>query len=190
MQETLVTTTKEGQGKKLAGDDSNEVGKQHVCTCSRWNISENCWDKPSPFWKNDTSDEDSYDLIIFNFPHSNQAGRATRLVKAFFKQMRICIDAGKLTNDVVIEMRLRTIETNPQYKRNIRSFYCHEESAEECGFICIGCWPSDLQRWEKWGYKHKMTKKNETCRDIGANCKVWRWSSVRSTEQQNQRKQS
>ena len=103
------------------------------------------------------------------------------MVKALFKQLRICIDdhgGGRVAQHVVLEMRLRTIETDSIQKRNVRSHYNHEEAAKECGFTCIGSWPGDLQRWEKLGYQHKMTKKNETCRDISLDCKVWRWKSL------------
>jgi len=120
-----------------------------------------------------------FDLIIFNFPHSEQAGRATKLVMALFKQIRICINDGRLPRTVVLEMRLRFVETNPAWKKNIRSFYHHEESALENQFELIGSpWSSDLQRWEALGYSHKWTKRNATCRDIGLLCKVWRWQSA------------
>ncbi len=147
----------------------------HVCKCQRWNVNLKQWEE-SAFWNN--SNEQNYDLVIFNFPHSDQAGRATKLVKALFKQLRICIDTGKLQSEVVLEMRLRTIETNPEQKKNIRSYYNHEESAKESGFKCIGVWSGDLERWEKQGYQHKMTKKKETCSDINRDCKVWRWKSL------------
>lgn len=168
----------EMDGRKMIRDINDQNTKSNesfVCTCQRWNTNHNEWDDPSPFWKDDGKDK--YDLVIFNFPHSDQAGRATRLVKALFKQIRLCIDQGKFASNVVLEMRLRTIEINPEKKKNIRSLYNHEEAATESGFVCIGCWPGDLQRWEKFGYQHKMTKKNETCRDINNDCKVWRWKS-------------
>ena len=162
--------------------------KRIGCTCQRWDVNLNDWGDFSPFWmtnnrtlSNDAKCDDhskTYDLIIFNFPHSDQAGRATKLVRALFKQIRICINDGKLPKDVVLEMRLRAITKNPKEKRRIRSFYNHEESAEESGFACVGCWSGDLQRWEKWGYQHKRTSKNETCLDIGVHCKVWRWRLI------------
>lgn len=166
----LGTLNERGNKRHEDGEKEN-----HGCTCQRWNANLNGWDDESPFWKNDG---DQIDLIIFNFPHSDQAGRATKLVKALFKQLRICIDNGKVANHAVLEMRLRTIEKNPEQKRNIRSSYNHDESAKESGFTCIGCWPSDLNRWEALGYRHKMTKKNETCLDISLDCKVWRWKSL------------
>jgi len=154
-----------------------------LCPCQKWNKVDKCWDPSSPFWNSESGPEnviDTYfDLIVFNFPHSEQAGRATKLVRALFKQLRICIDTGRLPGNVVLEMRLRVIESNPNLKKNIRSFYNHEEAAIESGFELIGCWPSDLTRWENLGYRHMWTKKNATCRDIGLNCNVWRWRSAK-----------
>jgi hypothetical protein len=151
-----------------------------TCMCQRWNDKEQDWELPSLFWKKAeigncrNGAETAFDLIIFNFPHSEQVGRATRLVRALFKQLRMCIDDGRLPNTVVLEMRLRNVESC----RNRRAFYNHEETAEECQFELIGSWPSDLQKWENLGYEHKMTKRNATCRDIGLLCKVWRWRSA------------
>ena len=160
-----------------------------ACTCQRWNDKEQDWDLPSSFWKRDATNNGScngadsstfFDLIIFNFPHSEQAGRATRLVRALFKQLRICIDDGRLPKNVVLEMRLRRLESDPNHhlKKNVRALYNHEEAAEDCQFELIESWPSDLQRWENLGYAHKWTKRNATCRDIGLLCKVWRWRSA------------
>ena len=173
-----------------ANGQNLELGKETVvCPCQRWNVKLSKWDDVSPFWNNndhwkkdneENFHNQNYDLIIFNFPHSNQAGRATKLVKALFKQLRICIDddGGRVAKHVILEMRLRTIKSDPTQRRNIRSSYNHEEAAKECGFTCLGSWPGDLKRWQKLGYQHKMTKKNETCRDINLDCKVWRWKSL------------
>ena len=155
--------------------------------CQRWNAEKQDWDDfHTPFWQNHHSSKQNtstidnyqeYDLIIFNFPHSDQAGRATKLVKAQFEQIRICNQKQYLSpnNNITIEMRLRTIPTNPALKKNIRSLYNHEEAAKESGFVCVDCWDGDLERWMRWGYEHKRTKKNVTCRDIVMDCKVWRW---------------
>jgi hypothetical protein len=164
-----------GLNARLLGDAS--------CTCQRWNDKEQDWDAPSLFWLPpddankgiDATNKTSFNLIIFNFPHCEQAGRTTRLVRALFKQLRICVDDGRLPKNVVLEMRLRILESDPNRRKNIRSFYNHEEAAEESRFDSIGSWASDLQKWEALGYAHKWTKKNATCRDIGLLCKVWRW---------------
>ena len=145
-----------------------------ACTCQRWNPDLNDWDSTSKFWQ--THKDQTFDLIIFNFPHSNQAGRAGKLVRALFKQIRSCVEEGILPTNVVLEMRLRFIEVDPSRKKHIRAFYNHEEAAQENGFEVIGSWPGDLEHWENLGYRHKMTKKNETCRDINVGSKVWRWS--------------
>ncbi|GFH44287.1 predicted protein [Chaetoceros tenuissimus] len=158
-------------GKGL--DNKNE----QVCMCQRWNQQNQKFDAQlSPFWNE--SNEKKYDLIIFNFPHSDQAGRATKLVKALFRQLRICIEHGVLSKHVILEMRLRYIETNKELKKNIRSFYKHEEAAEEYGFEGIGCFESDLHIWERYGYQHKWTKKNGSCRDMIQNCNVWRFQPI------------
>lgn len=151
--------------------------KEQVCMCQRWNgRDENSNEIASPFWNE--SSEKKCDLIIFNFPHSDQAGRATKLVKALFRQLRICVDHGILPKHVILEMRLRHIETIKELKKNIRSFYKHEEAAEECGFEVIGCFDSDLHIWERFGYQHKWTKKNGSCRDMIQNCNVWRFQPI------------
>lgn len=162
----------------------NKVSQTGVCLCHRWNVSQNQWDPESAFWidgdknRKIMSNIGLYDLIIFNFPHSDQAGRASKLVKALFKQLRFCIDSGRVARDMVLEMRLRTIESNPKHRKNVRSLYNHEESGNENGFVCIGCWRGDLETWKQYGYEHRMTKKNETCRDINLDCKIWRWRSI------------
>uniref|UniRef100_A0A7S3V422 25S rRNA (uridine-N(3))-methyltransferase BMT5-like domain-containing protein n=1 Tax=Chaetoceros debilis TaxID=122233 RepID=A0A7S3V422_9STRA len=170
-----------GLNARLLGDKNPTK-----CKCQRWNKLKKEWDPPASFWENpyvrDTSNKSlplPFDLIIFNFPHSDQAGRATKLVRALFKQLRICIDEGRLAKTVELEMRLRTIETDPTLKKNIRSFYNHEEAAAESKFELVsgGCWTGDLERWEKLGYRHKWTRKNASCRDMATNCKVWRWRS-------------
>jgi len=138
------------------------------CTCRRWNATMQTWnEEPTLFWNKD----DTFDLIIFNFPHSKQAGRATRLVRALLKQVRKSVEIGKLPSHVVLEMRLRDQTST----RNVRALYKHEEAAKECGFTCVGCFPSDVHKWESLGYQHKTTKRNSTCRDIGNACNVWRW---------------
>mmetsp|Transcript_28589 Transcript_28589/g.47322 ORF Transcript_28589/g.47322 Transcript_28589/m.47322 type:complete len:262 (+) Transcript_28589:61-846(+) len=170
----------------VCGLNARLLGDKEACACQRWNNAEQDWDAPSLFWNNKKADAatdstssssrtTSFDLIIFNFPHCEQAGRTKRLIRALFKQLRICLDDGRLPKNVVLEMRLRILESDPTRRKNIRSFYNHEEAAEESRFALIGCWPSDLQRWEELGYAHKWTKKNATCRDIGLLCKVWRW---------------
>jgi hypothetical protein len=163
-------------------DAISQLGKEHQvmtgvnarllasdeCTCRRWNATLQTWnEEPTLFWNKD----DTFDLIIFNFPHSKQAGRATRLVRALLKQVRKCVETGKLPLHVVLEMRLRDQTTT----RNVRALYKHEEAAKECGFTCVGCFPSDLHKWDSLGYQHVTTKRNATCRDIGNACNVWRW---------------
>lgn len=142
------------------------------CTCHRWNDGSKEFDRhPTPFWNSCSS----YDLIIFNFPHSEQAGRATKLVKALFRQLRTCVNDGRLPPNVMLEMRLRILETDSTRKKHIRSYYNHQEAAEENDFDLAGCWPSDLEMWHELGYQHKWTKKNASCRDMDMNCNVWRW---------------
>jgi hypothetical protein len=168
---------------------SNSQTSSTCCTCHRWIQASTQFEfetTPTSFWNSSSS----YDLIIFNFPHSEQAGRATKLVKALFKQIRACVNDGRLPADVVLEMRLRILQTSAdshtgmhvctgmkylQQRKQIRSGYNHEESAEESDFELVGCWPSDLELWHELGYQHKWTKKNASCRDMIANCNVWRW---------------
>jgi len=160
-------------GKSHQNDTNNEC-----CMCQRWNSKTHDWDEPSNFWNDsNTTNSHKYDLIVFNFPHSDQAGRAGKLIRALFKQLRICIDDNRLPSDVVLEMRLRFIPTLEADKKNIRSYYQHEQAAQESQFRLIGTWKGDLEKWEDLGYQHKMTKKNTTCRDIGKDCSVWRWTS-------------
>lgn len=148
------------------------------CTCQRWNAEEQKWDAPSQFWQRDAP---KFDLIIFNFPHSDQAGRAAKLLKATFKQVRICISADRLFGrDVVLEMRLRYLEMDPKLRKNIRSHYKQQEAAEENHFEVVGCYESDLDRWERLGYQHKWTRRNASIRDVGLGCKVWRWTPMQS----------
>lgn len=140
------------------------------CTCRRWNATLQTWnDESSLFWND--CDDDKFDLIIFNFPHCQQAGRATRLVRALLKQVRACVENGRLPPHVVLEMRLRDQETT----RNVRALYKHQEATEEIGFSLVDCFQSDLHYWESLGYQHRTTKRNVTCRDIGSACNVWRW---------------
>lgn len=154
----------------ISGLNARVLGDQS-CICQRWNQHTQEWDPPSKFWR----DSSCFDLIIFNFPHSDQAGRAAKLIKALFKQIRICINDERLNPTVVVEMRLRVLEKDPHLKKSIRSYYKHEESAEASHFKLIGCWDGDLNRWEKFGYQHKWTRRNASCRDVGNACKVWRW---------------
>ena len=184
-----------GVNARLLGDPIN-------CPCERWNPIEKHWDAVSQFWEQDqdqdqdknknkikarsaiistsisTSTTTAFDLIIFNFPHSNQAGRAAKLIKALFKQIRTCIRQRRLPPTIVLEMRLRVLESDPTLKKNIRSSYKHEEAAEDSGFKLLGCWESDLHRWEKFDYQHKWTKRNASCRDVSLACKVWRWTPI------------
>ena len=56
------------------------------CTCRRWNAPTGGWeDRPSPFWNGCNTGTKGYDLLIFNFPHSDRAGRADKLVRVLFK---------------------------------------------------------------------------------------------------------
>lgn len=159
---------------RLLGKSQNNIND---CVCQRWNSKTHDWDEPSMFWNDSNTNSSKYDLIIFNFPHSDQAGRAGKLVRALFKQLRICIDDDRLPSDVVLEMRLRFIPTLEVDKKNIRSYYKHEQAARESQFRLIGSSKGDLENWEKLGYQHKMTKNNNTCRDIGEDCSIWRWTS-------------
>lgn len=166
--------------KEIAcGLNARMLGNLIDCPCQRWNTQEKSWDAVSQFWDQDKNNARStFDLIIFNFPHSDQAGRAAKLIKALFKQIRICISQRRLPPTIVLEMRLRLVESDPILKKNIRSFYKHEEAAEESGFKLLGCWGSDLHRWEKYDYQHKWTKRNASCRDVSVACKVWRWTPI------------
>ena len=156
----------------LSGFNARRLGDKD-CTCQRWNTAKQEWAPPSKFWELSPK----FDLIIFNFPHSDQAGRAAKLIKALFRQIRICISDGRLEPTIVIEMRLRHIEVDPKLKKNIRAEYKHEEASLEFEFEMIECWESDLDRWEKLGYQHKWTRRNASIRDVGMGCKVWRWTS-------------
>mmetsp|Transcript_14101 Transcript_14101/g.18389 ORF Transcript_14101/g.18389 Transcript_14101/m.18389 type:complete len:189 (-) Transcript_14101:17-583(-) len=165
-----------GDSSSLVGDadaDGGAVSRRNGCMCQRWNAETNDWGPVSPFWKKETNIK-LIDLIVFNFPHSEQAGRATKLVQALFKQVRTCIDHERVSPAIVVEMRLR-IQAR---QTHIRSLYKHEETAELTNFKLVGCWDSDLEHWESLGYCHKWTKKNETCRDLVQNCQVWRWMPV------------
>jgi len=157
----------------MAGLNARLLGDVNNCTCQRWNVAIQEWGIPIPFWHESST---KFDLIIFNFPHSDQAGRAAKLVKAFFKQVRICIMNNRLPPTVVVEMRLRTLESDPKRRKNVRTLYRHEEAAAESQFDLIGCWASDLDRWERAGYEHKWSRRNASCRDISQACKVWRWT--------------
>jgi hypothetical protein len=148
------------------------------CTCQRWNAEEQQWDAPSQFWQHDAR---KFDLIIFNFPHAESAGRAAKLVKATFKQIRICLSADRLFEpDVVLEMRLRYLEMDPKLRKNIRAQYQHQEAAVENEFELLCEYESDLSRWERLGYQHKWTRRNASIRDVGLGCKVWRWTPMQS----------
>jgi len=162
---TTTTTT---------SSSTNTSSSSSCCTCHRWNDGSKEFERqPMPFWNSCSSY--SYDLIIFNFPHSEQAGRATKLVKALFKQLRTCVNDGRLPPNVMLEMRLRILETDSTRRKNIRADYNHQEAAQENDFVLAGCWPSDLEMWHELGYQHKWTKKNASCRDMVMNCNVWRW---------------
>ena len=164
----------------ICGLNSRLLGNVDDCPCQRWNAEKQEWENISQFWhRNDETEnrnDRKFDLIIFNFPHSDQAGRAAKLVRALFKQLRICIRDERLSPSVVLEMRLRTLESDPKLRKNIRASYNHLEAAEESQFKLIGCWDSDLNRWEKFGYQHKWTRRNASCRDLIESCKVWRWT--------------
>ena len=154
----------------VAGLDARALGDSQ-CPCQTWNNEdESAWVSCSNFW--DTTIK-PFDLVIFNFPHSTKHGKASKLVRAFFKQVRKCMDQGRISVNAVVEMRLRTLPES----RRVRAIYKHEESATESGFELIGSYPCDLHRWKKRGYEHKMTRRNETCLDI--TCNVWRWSRSR-----------
>ena len=171
--ESMISLMRLGVKEIMCGLNARQLG-QPSCTCKRWDDRTKGWEDPSPFW----NDRTKFDLIVFNFPHSDQAGRAAKLVRALFKQIRICVDDGRLPPAIVLEMRLRLPSGT-----NIRSLYKHEEAAEESQFELIGTWPSDLQRWERLGYQHKWTRRDATCRDIGLRSQVWRWKPItRSAE--------
>lgn len=139
------------------------LGEEH-CPCDRWNPATQKWDS-GLFWQEHTF----FDLVIFNFPHSPRHGKTSRLVRALFKQLRICVDDGRLPKNVIIEMRLID-----KHERNVRAQYLHEEAAVESSFELVGTWPSDLETWQKFGYEHRMTRRNASC-GRGLPCRVWRW---------------
>lgn len=153
----------------LAGVDARSLATPE-CSCQEWTQQE--WSAPHVFW---IQDRPCFDLVVFNFPHTEKHGKASRLVRTLFKQLRLCVHAGQLPPHLVVEMRLRVLRDG----KRVRAAYNHEESAAESQFVLIDKQPCDLERWKKLGYTHRMTKKNETCRDIS--CNVWRWRACSET---------
>jgi len=172
--------------KIMASVNARSLGKDDAtCLCERWNGKS--WDAPSSFWEHqqqptNTTDNNNnnnnnhtivpFDLIIFNFPHTGQCGRAPKLLRALFKQARLCVEQGRLTPNVVIEMRLRDDDA-PGHRKLTRVAYQHEEAAAYSQFALLGAYESDLDHWHQLGYRHRTTRKNVDCR--GMPCKVWRW---------------
>ena len=163
--------------RNLSVLSTKDLTKLNGSNCYRWDAMQHQFNtEQSPFWRESNDIEPTrqyYDLIIFNFPHSDQAGRASKLVRALFKQLQICVRDKRLPSTIILEMRLRIHQ-----KKNIRTLYDHEAAAKETGFECIGCWESDLKVWNSVGYNHKWTRKNESCRDMVDNCQVLRWTPV------------
>jgi hypothetical protein len=157
--------------------DARVLGDEQNCTCERWNGTSSSWDPPTRFWDNTQQNHNtSYDIVIFNFPHTDKNGKAPRLLRALLKQLRQCVQDGRLPSTVVLEMRLRDDEDeneNNTRTNHVRAAYKHEEAAAESMFELIGTFDNDLERWEKLGYEHRMTKRRASCR--GLPCKVLRW---------------
>ncbi|GMH69845.1 hypothetical protein TrST_g4705 [Triparma strigata] len=149
---------------------------QDVVPCQRFNSVSSKFQDCS-FWP-DVSDK--FSLIIFNFPHTDQNGKASRLVRALFKQLRICVDDGRLPSDFTLEMRLREFNEREGGWTKHRAAYCHEEAAAESSFTPVGKYPDDLRRWQELGYEHTMTKRDAKIRGLTGS--VWRWRPSNNKE--------
>ena len=158
----------------MAGVDAKMLGLED-CPCLRWNSDSQSFDKETFFWtdihKHSTP---PFDLIIFNCPHTDKRGKAARLLRMFFRQIRACVQDGRMASSVSVELRLRDLEQlRPTLKR---VDYEQDDAARRSDFFFVGTHPNDNAVWETLGYEHKMTRRNATCR--GLPCKVWRWRCI------------
>ena len=145
---------------------------QDAVPCQRFNPASSDFE-PASFWPDILSDDHLFDLVLFNFPHTDQNGKASRLVRALFKQLRMCVDSKRLPPDFTLEMRLRDAGERADGQPRVRAAYFHEEAASESSFTLVGKYPDDLARWKALGYEHTMTKRDATIRGIKGS--VWRW---------------
>jgi len=152
----------------MASVDARTLGDGDACTCERWNHQSKSFEPSSPFWEHVVA-LPPFDLLIFNFPHTDKFGKTPNLLHRLFSQLRICISEKRFATNVVVEMRLR--DKFPPNR--IRVDYKHEEAARENSFEEVGVYENDLRHWEQLGYEHRMTNRNATCRDMS--CQVWRW---------------
>jgi hypothetical protein len=161
--------------RMLQGVDATRLSECDIA-CDEWNGTH--WEPSTllPFSiKNNTQQPTRFDLIIFNFPHTNKYGKVSNLLSSFFKQVQTCIETNQLFEPtIVMELRLRHGPT-----RNVRADYNHEQTAQKNNFDLIQVRESDLDYWHALGYEHRMTKRNASCR--GMPCQVWRYQA-RSTQ--------
>ena len=162
----------------MAGVDAKMLGLLD-CPCSRWNSDSQAFDQPALFWDILRDCETPpFDLVIFNCPHTDKRGKAARLLRMFFQQIRACVQDGRMAPEVSVELRLRDLEQlRPTLKR---VDYEQDDAARRSDFLFVGTYPNDNAVWEGLGYEHKMTRRNATCR--GLPCKVWRWKCIKQTD--------
>jgi len=161
----------------MASVDAKQLANVDTCLCEPLIRTQQegytLFGAAQPFWTI-VQDQRPFDLVIFNCPHTDQWGKAPRLLKFFFAQLRQCIlndSMSMMTSDLVVELRLRDLTRLSA--RKVRMSYQHEEAAYAANFRLLGVYPNDNKHWEALGYEHKQTKRNVSCRNLP--CQVWRW---------------
>lgn len=165
----------------MASVDARLLGSIESMPCERWNCQLLEFEYRPDFWtclheeqQHLTSIETpmpTIDLVIFNCPHTNKSGKAPKLLRQFFQQVKVCIHQGRMSHNTVVELRLRDMDHVPENK--VRVHYQHEQAALQSDFQLIGVYDNDMSFWERFGYEHRMTRRNATCR--GLHIQVWRW---------------
>ena len=116
-------------------------------------------------------------LVVFNFPHTTRPGKMAKLLMQMFRSLRCCIAAGFAKSDCRVEMRLRHVSSEKDEGQLIRSRYGHEEAAAASLFDVLSVSESDLEELARYGYEHRLTKRNVPCGHL-ERVQVWRWMAA------------
>ena len=180
---TAVSTNNNKQQQQQPNGGDSDSG----CLCERWNCETQAWDAPTPLWTTVSFQQHNtassirpplpvIDLLIYNFPHTDKRGKTSKLVHKLFAQLQhCCLDSRSgISSELVVELRVRDL--TQLSRRKIRGRYGHHEAAAHANFVPLLVPPppiNDIPYWEAFGYEHRMTNRNATCR--GLPCQVWRW---------------
>ena len=152
------------------------------------------WDAAShsfvglPLWRNDDATAMAAatscpaSLVVFNFPHTTRPGKMAKLLLQMFRSVRSCVAAGFACPGCEVEMRLRHVSSGDTKEEEggqqlIRSRYGHQEAATAYLFDLVSVGESDLDELARYGYEHRLTKRNARCGHLDR-VQVWRWRAA------------